>query len=71
MILLDLKLPGMSGTEVVAEHRRRNGARVPIVLVTASPDSILKGVSGDVYGVVRKPFEADDLVAVIRKVVAR
>ncbi len=71
-LLLDIMTPTEGGLTVLRHLRSAKPEMMKrVVLVTASPDSILKGVSGDVFGVVRKPFEADELTAVIRKVVAR
>jgi CheY-like chemotaxis protein len=71
-LLLDIMTPTEGGLTVIRHLRKANPELLPrTVLVTASPDSILKSVAGDVYGVVRKPFEAKDLVVVIRRVVGK
>ena len=71
-LLLDIMTPTEGGLTVLRHLRKAKPELMKrVLLVTASPDSILKGVSGDVFGVVRKPFAAEELMTAIRKVVAR
>lgn len=71
LVLLDLMLPGMSGTEVCAQLRQRSN--VPIIMVTAKADEVDKVVGlelgADDY--VTKPFSSRELVARIRAVLRR
>jgi two-component system response regulator RegX3 len=71
LILLDLMLPGMSGTDVCRALRARS--RVPIIMVTAK-DSELDKVLGLELGAddyVTKPYSSRELVARIRAVLRR
>jgi two-component system response regulator RegX3 len=71
LILLDLMLPGMSGTDVCRTVRAKS--RVPIIMVTAK-DSELDKVLGLELGAddyVTKPFSSRELVARIRAVLRR
>jgi two-component system response regulator RegX3 len=71
LILLDLMLPGMSGTDVC--RTIRSTSRVPIIMVTAK-DSELDKVLGLELGAddyVTKPFSSRELVARIRAVLRR
>jgi CheY-like chemotaxis protein len=69
-LLLDIMTPTEGGMTVIRHLRKDKPALLKrVVLVTASPDSVLKSVSGDVFGIVRKPFDAKDLVSTIQKVV--
>ncbi len=71
LILLDLMLPGMSGTDVCRAIRA--SSRVPIIMVTAK-DSELDKVLGLELGAddyVTKPFSSRELVARIRAVLRR
>jgi len=62
IILLDLKLPDMPGSEVRRRQLEEPSlASVPVVVLTADPTARIEGVA-----VVRKPFDIDDLLAVIR-----
>jgi two-component system response regulator RegX3 len=71
LVLLDLMLPGLSGTEVCRALRRRS--RVPIIIVTARDSEVDKVVGlelgADDY--VTKPFSSRELVARIRAVLRR
>jgi len=72
LVLLDVTMPGMDGTEVVRELRAR-GQRVPIVLFSGYSDFPLEQrLDADAYeGFLAKPFTIDGLVGLIRKVLAR
>jgi len=71
VVLLDLMLPGMSGTEVCRNLRQRSN--VPIIMVTAKDGEVDKVVGlelgADDY--VTKPFSSRELVARIRAVMRR
>ena len=71
IVLLDLMMPGLSGTEVCRRLRQRS--TVPIIMVTARDAEIDKVVGlelgADDY--VTKPFSPRELVARIRAVLRR
>ena len=71
VVLLDLMLPGLSGTEVCRALRARSA--VPIIMLTAKDSEIDKVVGlelgADDY--VTKPYSARELVARIRAVLRR
>lgn len=71
IVLLDLMLPGMSGTEVCKALRSRSS--VPVIMVTARDSEIDKVVGlelgADDY--VTKPYSARELIARIRAVLRR
>ncbi len=71
LILLDLMLPGLSGTEVCKQLRSRSD--VPIIMVTAKDTEVDKVVGlelgADDY--VTKPYSKAELVARIRAVLRR
>lgn len=71
IVLLDLMLPGMSGTDVCKQLRARSG--VPVIMVTARDTEIDKVVGlelgADDY--VTKPYSARELIARIRAVLRR
>jgi len=71
LVLLDLMLPGMSGTEVCRVLRQKSN--VPIIMVTAKDSEIDKVVGLEIGAddYVTKPFSARELVARIRAVMRR
>src|SRR6202034_514953 len=71
IVLLDLMLPGMSGTDVCKQLRSRSS--VPVIMVTAR-DSENEQVAGLELGAddyVTKPYSARELIARIRAVLRR
>jgi len=71
IVLLDLMLPGMSGTEVCKQLRARSA--VPVIMVTAR-DTELDKVLGLELGAddyVTKPYSTRELIARIRAVLRR
>ncbi len=71
IILLDLMLPGVSGTEVCRTIRQKSN--VPIIMVTAKDSEIDKVVGLEIGAdnYVTKPFSSRELVARIRAVLRR
>lgn len=71
IVLLDLMLPGMSGTDVCKELRQTSN--VPVIMVTARDSEIDKVVGlelgADDY--VTKPYSSRELIARIRAVLRR
>ncbi|XVQ87043.1 response regulator [Microbispora siamensis] len=71
LVLLDLMLPGLPGTEVCRSLRQRS--KVPVIMLTAKDSEIDKVVGlelgADDY--VTKPFSSRELVARIRAVLRR
>ncbi|KOX17159.1 XRE family transcriptional regulator [Nocardiopsis sp. NRRL B-16309] len=71
LVLLDLMLPGLSGTEVCRTLRQKSN--VPVIMLTAKDSEIDKVVGlelgADDY--VTKPFSSRELVARIRAVLRR
>lgn len=71
LVLLDLMLPGISGTEVCRQLRQR--ANVPIIMLTAKDGEVDKVVGlelgADDY--VTKPYSSRELVARIHAVLRR
>lgn len=65
VILLDMKMPVMDGWEFLRQYRRRPGAKVPVVVLTAAQDDKRRAadVGADAY--IAKPFAIDDLIRVL------
>src|SRR4051812_49596636 len=74
LILLDLMLPGMSGTELCRRLRREpQTRRTPIIILTArgSESERVAGLELGADDYVTKPFSVRELVARVRAVLRR
>lgn len=67
LMLFDRRLPGMSGTELVAKVRRA-GLQTPILLLTAlgSVEDRVEGLDGGANDYLVKPFDFQELKARLR-----
>ncbi len=71
LLLSDYKMPGPTGVELIEEARRRRpGLRA--ILMTAFGDSVteIESLRRGAVAYVNKPFEADEIVAFVEKVLA-
>jgi DNA-binding response OmpR family regulator len=72
VVLLDLALPELSGTEVLAGLRADPACRdLAIVLVTGNPHLLTEAQVAETDGVVGKPFELAELLATVQRAVRR
>jgi CheY-like chemotaxis protein len=70
--LLDLGRPARSGTDVLAELRADPATRdVAVVVVTGHPECLSEALLEEADGVVGKPFDLDELIAVVRRAIQR
>jgi two-component system response regulator RegX3 len=71
IVLLDLMLPGLPGTEVIRQIRASSG--VPVIMVSAKDDEVDKivGLELGADDYVTKPYSPRELVARIRAVLRR
>lgn len=67
MVLLDVRLPGMSGLEALAEIRRIDG-QLPVLLITAHADlrQAVAAIKSGAEDYLAKPVDLDELEAAIR-----
>lgn len=70
VILLDMKMPVMDGWKFAAAYRQQPGPHAPIVVMTAAHDSRQRANEIAADGVIAKPFDLDDLLALIRRYVS-
>ncbi len=67
MVLCDMWMPGMNGSEVAAEMRRHHGAAPPLVVMTATGDARKWAWEMGAAGHLPKPFDIDGLLAIVER----
>lgn len=65
LVLTDIVMPFMDGL-AMAERIREIRPDVPILLMTAYSDAVIKTMSDTELPLIRKPFLADDLIRAVR-----
>ena len=74
LFVIDVEMPNMNGFEMCEVLRNNNGlARIPIIILTGHADrkTVLRALELGVQGFVIKPYDAENLVAKVRKTLAR
>ncbi len=73
LLLLDIMMDGMSGTELVAYMRNHNMLTMPVIFLTALGDetSVLKGFSLGADDYISKPFHIQEVIARVAAVLKR
>ena len=70
MVITDLNMPVMNGLEFIENARGdAAGSGIPIVMLTteSAPEMKAKGKEAGATGWINKPFDADKLIAVTKK----
>jgi len=73
LVILDLRLPDISGLEV-CKKLRSLGQKVPILILTGvfqGPDDVVIGLDSGADDYLAKPFNADELLARLRALLRR
>lgn len=70
-VLLDIQMPGASGTQLAAQLRARPGPAPAVVFVTAHADHALQAFELDAVDYLTKPVRAERLRAALQKVAQR
>jgi DNA-binding NtrC family response regulator len=72
LVITDLKMPGMSGMELLRELVDRDEDR-PVVVITAhgSVDSAMEAVRAGAWDFIQKPFDNDQLRATVERALER
>lgn len=72
LVITDLRMPGMSGVEVLARIRQLD-AEVPVIIVTAyaSTDSAIEALRLGATDFIKKPYDPDELVVLVEKTLER
>lgn len=68
IVITDLRMPGQGGMDLLREIKRRN-LETTVVVMTAygSRDVAIEAMKCGAYDYISKPFEADELVLLLRK----
>lgn len=68
IVLMDVRMPGRSGIDVLADLRAR-GSQVPVVIMTghATPDLLATCQRANVLAFLEKPFNVMELVTMLRE----
>jgi two-component system response regulator HydG len=68
IVLTDIRMPGVSGTEIL-EAARRTDPEMPVILMTAQAtlQSAIQAVNEGAFYYIQKPFANDELVAICRR----
>ncbi len=68
VVLTDVRMPGVSGLEVLSSARSHD-PDVPVILMTAQADlrSAIQAVNEGAYHYIQKPFVNDEIVAILRR----
>jgi two-component system response regulator PilR (NtrC family) len=71
-VLTDVRMPGMSGLELLAELKSRQ-PDLPVIIVTAfaSPDDAVQAMKSGAFDYLAKPFNVDELRKVVRAALAK
>ena len=71
-LLLDVMTPTDGGFTVIKHLKEAKPAMLTrVVLLTASPESVLRTVKRDIFGIVHKPFEQQELIDTVARVVSQ
>lgn len=72
LIITDLNMPNLDGIQMIQEVRKKSGySFVPILMLTteSQPEKKDAGRKAGATGWIVKPFNADQLISVVRKLV--
>lgn len=67
VILLDMKMPVMDGWAFASAYRQQSGPHAPIIVMTAAHDSRQRASEIEADGFIPKPFDLDELLALISR----
>ena len=66
LVLTDYMMPVMNGCELLQQMRRRKHlAEIPVIVVSALPEEVVREKCAPVKGFLRKPFTASRLMQVV------
>jgi PAS domain S-box-containing protein len=71
LVLLDMRLPGTSGLEVLEQIRKFTRAPVVFITATANREDVMRGKQVEETSWLEKPFTPDQLLRHVREVLGR
>jgi CheY-like chemotaxis protein len=69
LVITDMRMPVMDGWEFAAELRARFDEQIPLLVMTAAYDPEQRAAEIGASGTIGKPFDLDDLVRAVEKIV--
>lgn len=72
LVISDIRMPGMSGLDLLAELKKLN-TELPVIMITAfaSPDDAVTAMKNGAYDYITKPFKVEEIKKVIKSATAR
>ncbi len=71
-IIMDIRMPGMSGLEAIAEIKKYDRSAVIVVITAYGTEKMaIEAVEKGAYDYFTKPFELEDLRAVVRRAIEK
>lgn len=73
LVLLDLRLPKLEGMDVLWEMRQNpKWSNIPVIIISvdSSPQTMLQGWRLGVDSYFIKPFDPDELIRVVRRIIS-
>jgi len=69
VVIMDVRMPGMSGLEVLDQMKRLKMDEIPVLMMTAYGTSniAIEAIQRGAYDYVTKPFELDDLLITVHR----
>lgn len=73
LVMLDIRMPGMSGLDVCKHIRKTFGYQIPVLMLTAldTTDDVVSGLQSGADDYISKPFKFMELVARIQALLRR
>jgi two-component system response regulator AtoC len=69
LVIMDIRMPGKSGLDVLRELRGSLGTQLPVLVMTAygSSNVAIEAIQLGAYDYITKPFDLDDILATIKR----
>ncbi len=69
LVIMDIRMPGKSGLDVLRELRPSLGPQLPVLVMTGygSSNVAIEAIQHGAYDYITKPFDLDDILATVRR----